>query len=39
MEHTIYVVGGDLRQITVAEALREEGFDVREVGLSDECFD
>lgn len=35
----IYVIGGDLRQITVAELLEKEGFNVRSIGLSEEDFD
>lgn len=39
MKSTIYVVGGDLRQITVAESLSKEGYTVSTVGLSekDDC--
>ncbi len=36
---TIYVIGGDLRQITVSELLKDEGFDVFTIGLSDSDFD
>lgn len=35
MKGTIYVIGGDLRQITVAGLLREEGFDVYTIGLTE----
>lgn len=38
MKGTIYVIGGDLRQITVAGLLAKEGFTVRSAGLSDEVF-
>ena len=36
MKGTIYVIGGDLRQITVAGLLKEEGFDVYTIGLTEE---
>ncbi|MDD6735935.1 MAG: dipicolinate synthase subunit DpsA [Clostridiales bacterium] len=39
MKSTIYVIGGDLRQITVADLLKKEGFDVYSVGLSENNFD
>ena len=35
MKSTVYVIGGDLRQITVAELLEEEGFFVVKAGLSE----
>ena len=35
MKKTIFVIGGDLRQITVAQAFREEGYEVVTCGLSD----
>ncbi len=34
MKKTIFVVGGDLRQVTVAEDFREEGYDVFTCGLT-----
>ncbi|MBO5059503.1 MAG: dipicolinate synthase subunit DpsA [Clostridia bacterium] len=39
MKSTIYVVGGDMRQVTVAELLKEEGFAVTTVGLSEDRID
>lgn len=38
MNGAVYVVGGDLRQITVAEYLAEKGYAVRSVGISDGDF-
>lgn len=38
MKSTVYVIGGDLRQMTVSELLREEGYEVCTAGLSDEEF-
>lgn len=38
MKKTIFVVGGDLRQITVAEAFREEGYEVLTCGLADDDY-
>lgn len=35
MEGTIYVVGGDLRQVTVANELEKAGFCVKTLGLSE----
>ncbi len=36
MKKTIFVIGGDMRQITVAEAFCEEGYEVLTCGLSDD---
>lgn len=35
MKSTVYVVGGDLRQITVAELLSKDGFSTAKIGLSE----
>lgn len=39
MKKTVYVIGGDLRQITVADMLEKEGFNVYTIGLSDKDYD
>ncbi len=36
MKGTVYVIGGDLRQITVADLLKKEGYKVFTIGLSEE---
>lgn len=36
MKKTIFVVGGDMRQITVAKAFQKEGYEVLTCGLSDD---
>ncbi len=38
MKSTVYVVGGDLRQATVARLLKDEGYDVHSAMLSDDDF-
>ncbi len=38
MKSTVYVVGGDLRQVTVAGLLKDEGYEVYPALLSDDDF-
>lgn len=39
MRDTVFVIGGDLRQITVYELLKKENFDVYKIALSDDKTD
>lgn len=39
MKKNVYIIGGDLRQSTVAQLLEKEGLNVHSVGLSEEEFD
>ena len=39
MKKNIYVIGGDLRQITVTELLKKDGFNACSIGLSKDDFD